>query len=101
MEQIEKTQLGLDDTIRKTLKSKIKLNSVGYARSTKTKYRTDLMMNFCDDDFSYLSDKVVKIIGDYAKKIYIHQIVGVLSIIKMKNQHHTQIPKALGVGFII
>ena len=79
MEQIEKTQLGLDDIIRKNLKSKIKLNSVGHFRSSKTKYRTDLTMNFCDDDFSYLSDKIVKIISDYAKeKLYTSNCWGII-----------------------
>ena len=71
MEQIGKTRLGLDDATRKTLKSKIKLNSVGHTRSTKTKYRTDRLMNFCDDDFKYLSDKVDKVIGEHLKeKLY-------------------------------
>ena len=68
---IGKIQLGLDDIIRKTLKTKIKLNSVGHFKSTKTKYRTDFSMHFCDVDFGYLSDKVDKVIGDYLKeKLY-------------------------------
>ena len=68
---IGKIQLGLDDIIRKTLKTKIKLDSVGHFRSTRTKYRTDLQMHYYHDDFRYLSDKVDKVIGDYLKeKLY-------------------------------
>ena len=71
MEQIGKIQLGFDDTIRKILKSKVKLNSIGYSRSTRTKYRTDRLMNFHDHDFNSLSSEVDKVIGEYLKeKLY-------------------------------
>ena len=92
---IGKIQLGLDDIIRKNLKLRIKLDSVGYARSTKTKYRTDLKMQYRDDDFSYLSDKVVKIIGDYAKeRLYTSNCWGIIYNQNEESKPHTH-PKSV------
>ena len=52
------------------------------------------MMNFCDDDFSYLSDKVVKIIGDYAKeKLYTSNCWGIIYNQNEESKPHTH-PKS-------
>ena len=87
---IGKIQLGLDDITRKALKTKIKLDSVGHFRSTRTKYRTDSHMHYCDDDFGYLSDKVDKVIGNYLKeKLYTKACWGI-----SYNQNEEALPHA-------